>query len=139
MNAQLQLDSLESLGFDNSFVRDLPADPEEINQRRQVKGACYSLVSPTKVTNPQLIAHSKEVADQLGFSEALCESDLFTQVFSGNHLLDGMQPYAMCYGGHQFGNWAGQLGDGRAINLGEVVNRSEQRFTLQFQGAGPTP
>jgi uncharacterized protein YdiU (UPF0061 family) len=45
----------------------------------------------------------------------------------------------MCYGGHQFGNWAGQLGDGRAINLGEVLNQSGERFTLQLKGAGPTP
>jgi uncharacterized protein YdiU (UPF0061 family) len=50
-----------------------------------------------------------------------------------------MDPFAMCYGGHQFGNWAGQLGDGRAINLGEVVNRRGERWMLQLKGAGPTP
>jgi protein adenylyltransferase len=139
MNAELQLDSLDDLSFDNRFVRDLPADPEKINQRRQVNGACYSFVSPARVKQPELVAYSKEMADQLGFSEKLCQSDLFAQVFSGNHLLTGMQPYAMCYGGHQFGNWAGQLGDGRAINLGEVLNQSGERFTLQLKGAGPTP
>ena len=139
MNAQLQLDSLDDLSFDNRFVRDLPADPEKINQRRQVNGACYSFVSPTRVKQPQLVAYSGEMADQLGFSKKLCQSELFAQVFSGNHLLEGMQPYAMCYGGHQFGNWAGQLGDGRAINLGEVLNQSGDRFTLQLKGAGPTP
>jgi uncharacterized protein YdiU (UPF0061 family) len=104
-----------------------------------VEGACYSFVSPARVKQPQLIAYSKEMARQIGFSEKLCQSDLFTQVFSGNHVLEGMQPYAMCYGGHQFGHWAGQLGDGRAINLGEVLNRAGQRFTLQLKGAGPTP
>jgi uncharacterized protein YdiU (UPF0061 family) len=60
-------------------------------------------------------------------------------VFSGNRLLSGMDPFAMCYGGHQFGNWAGQLGDGRAINLGEVVNSRGNRWMLQLKGAGPTP
>ncbi len=69
----------------------------------------------------------------------MCESDDFTQVFSGNHLLPGMDSYAMCYGGHQFGNWAGQLGDGRAINLGEIVNQNGQRWAVQLKGAGPTP
>jgi protein adenylyltransferase len=139
VNAQLQLDSLHALTFDNRFVRELPADPENINQRRQVQGACYSLVSPSKVVQPQLVAYSREMAEQLGLSEELCQSDLFTQVFAGNQMLDGMQPFAMCYGGHQFGNWAGQLGDGRAINLGEVVNHNNERFTLQLKGAGATP
>jgi len=50
-----------------------------------------------------------------------------------------MQPHASCYGGHQFGNWAGQLGDGRAINLGEVLNKRGERWVLQLKGAGPTP
>jgi uncharacterized protein YdiU (UPF0061 family) len=50
-----------------------------------------------------------------------------------------MEPFAMCYGGHQFGHWAGQLGDGRAINLGEVVNAQGERWMLQLKGAGPTP
>jgi serine/tyrosine/threonine adenylyltransferase len=60
-------------------------------------------------------------------------------VFGGNALLDGMQPYAANYGGHQFGNWAGQLGDGRAITLGETVNARGERWELQLKGAGPTP
>lgn len=139
MNAQLQLDSLNALTFDNSFVRELPADPETNNQRRQVTGACYSLVSPTRVKQPRMVAYSREMAEQLGLSEALCQSPMFTEVFSGNRLLDDMEPYAMCYGGHQFGNWAGQLGDGRAINLGEILNHAGERYTLQLKGAGLTP
>src|SRR5258708_20805679 len=63
----------------------------------------------------------------------------FAQVFGGNALLEGMQPYAANYGGHQFGNWAGQLGDGRAITLGETVNAKGERWELQLKGAGPTP
>ena len=139
MNAQLHHDSLNALTFDNSFVRDLPADPETNNRRRQVAGACYSLVSPTRVKQPRMVAYSREMAEQLGMSEELCQSPLFTEVFSGNRLLDDMQPYAMCYGGHQFGNWAGQLGDGRAINLGEILNHAGERYTLQLKGAGLTP
>lgn len=56
----------------------------------------------------------------------------------GDHLAC-QDPFAMCYGGHQFGNWAGQLGDGRAINLGDVVSQDDQRWTLQLKGAGPAP
>src|SRR5258708_2517548 len=63
----------------------------------------------------------------------------FAQVFGGNALLEGMQPYAANYGGHQFGNWAGQLGDGRAITLGETINSKGERWELQLKGAGRTP
>jgi len=132
---------LSTLKFDNHFISELPADPDPIadNTRRQVLGACYSFVNPTKVKAPQLVAYSAEVAQLLDIPIQDCESDLFTQVFSGNTLLDGMKPYAQCYGGHQFGNWAGQLGDGRAINLAEVVNQRGQHHTLQLKGAGATP
>ncbi len=60
-------------------------------------------------------------------------------MFSGNAVLPGADPFAACYGGHQFGNWAGQLGDGRAIALGEVIDRHGDHQTLQLKGAGPTP
>ncbi|BBO91855.1 protein adenylyltransferase SelO [Desulfosarcina ovata] len=132
-------EGLDDLLFDNRFVRELPADPEPANRRRQVQGACYSRVSPTPVSAPRLVAFSREMAQELGLSEEDCRSDRFSRVFTGNELLPGMQPYAMCYGGHQFGHWAGQLGDGRAINLGEVVNRDGRRWVLQLKGAGPTP
>ena len=131
--------SLQQLRFDNRFVRELPGDPEPGNRVRQVPCACYSFVAPTVVTNPQTVAWSSEVAELLGLSPQVCTSDEFAQVFAGNHLLPGMEPFAMCYGGHQFGNWAGQLGDGRAINLGEVLNRQGERWVLQLKGAGLTP
>ena len=76
---------------------------------------------------------------ELDLSDKIVVSDAFSQVFSGSSITEGMDPYAMCYGGHQFGNWAGQLGDGRAINLGEVINRAGNRWALQLKGAGPTP
>ncbi len=139
MPVQTEQTTLDTLTFDNRFTNELPADPETENFRRQVRDACYSRVNPTPVSNPQLVAYSKEVANLLDLSQEACESDLFTQVFVGNHILEGMDPFAMCYGGHQFGNWAGQLGDGRAINLGEIVNNKGEHYTLQLKGAGPTP
>lgn len=124
--------------FDNSFVRDLPGDPELDNFRRQVAGACYSRVKPRSVANPRLVACSQEVVRLLGQDPAWCESPEFLAVFSGNRQLPGMELFAMVYGGHQFGSWAGQLGDGRATNLGETV-ADGQRWTLQLKGAGATP
>ncbi len=139
MNPQPKVNILEFLRFDNRFVAELPGDPETRNYPRQVPRACYSKVSPTKVVNPQLVAYSKEVAGLLDIPEPLCQSNEFAQVFGGNRLLSGMEPYASCYGGHQFGVWAGQLGDGRAINLGDVVNQQGERWALQLKGAGLTP
>ncbi len=131
--------SLRGLRFDNRYTRALPADPEPGNHRRQVHGACYSRVRPAAVAAPRLVAYSRETAALLGLDEAACRSEVFTRVFAGNELLTGMDPHATCYGGHQFGTWAGQLGDGRAINLGEVVNPAREHWTLQLKGAGPTP
>ena len=130
---------MKTLNFDNRFVRELPADPEPSPHVRQVHGACYSRVMPTPVAAPRLIAWSSEVAATLGFEESDIRSTEFARVFAGNALLPGMDPYAACYGGHQFGNWAGQLGDGRAITLGESINSAGERWELQLKGAGPTP
>jgi len=125
--------------FESLFTQQLPADAETANFRRQVSGACYSRVLPTQVADPRLLAYSREVAAFLELPTEYCESTEFAEVMGGNQLLEGMDPYATCYGGHQFGNWAGQLGDGRAINLGEIVNRQGERWVLQLKGAGPTP
>lgn len=125
--------------FDNRFTRELPADPIAENRRRQVVGACFSRVQPKEFEAPKLVAYAHEVATLLNLPQKFCESAEFSQTFVGNSLLPGMEPYATCYGGHQFGTWAGQLGDGRAINLGETVNARGQRWALQLKGAGPTP
>ena len=130
---------MHSLQFDNSFVRNLPADPQEGSQRRQVHGALYSRVRPTPVAAPRLLAYSPEVAALLDMDAADIRAPEFANVFGGNALIEGMQPYAANYGGHQFGQWAGQLGDGRAITLGETINAKGQRWELQLKGAGPTP
>ena len=128
-----------SLRFDNRFVRELPADPDDRPGTRQVHGALYSRVMPTPVAAPRLLAHSREVAALLGLDPAFVASPHFADVFGGNALLDGMAPFAANYGGHQFGNWAGQLGDGRAISLGETIAPDGRRWELQLKGAGRTP
>ena len=139
MEPQTTAGELDGLVFDNRFTCELPADPDSRKVSRQVVGACFSRVKPAVVAGPELVAYSREMAASLDLSEETCLSDDFAQVFAGNRLLDGMDPWAICYGGHQFGNWAGQLGDGRAINLGEVLNSRGERWILQLKGAGPTP
>jgi len=134
-----RIHAMRALRFDNRYARELPADPSTHAGRRQVPGALYSQVQPTPVAAPRLLAWSRECAALLGLDEGDVRSARFTAVMAGNSLLDGMQPIATNYGGHQFGQWAGQLGDGRAITLGETVNAAGERWELQLKGAGPTP
>jgi len=117
----------------------LPADPVADNVPRPVTGASYSWVAPRRASQPTLVAYAREVADTLGFLPEDCDSQAFADVFAGNTLLPGMEPHSTVYGGHQFGHWAGQLGDGRAINLGEILNKAGEHWTLQLKGAGRTP
>ncbi|MET0581926.1 MAG: protein adenylyltransferase SelO [Pseudoxanthomonas sp.] len=130
---------MKALTFDNRFVSVLPGDPRPGPGIREVRDALYSLVDPTPVAAPRMLAWSRETATLLDLEEGDLTSPEFAQVFGGNALLEGMRPYAANYGGHQFGHWAGQLGDGRAISLGEAINRGGQRWELQLKGAGPTP
>jgi len=125
--------------FDNRFVAELPADTRTGPGVREVLGAAYSLVEPTPVPQPRLLAWSHEVGALLGLERPGGVDNRLLEVLAGNQQLPGMQGYAANYGGHQFGHWAGQLGDGRAIGLGEVVNAAGQRWELQLKGAGPTP
>jgi len=127
---------MTDLRFDNAFVRELPADPDTTNAPRQVVGAAFSWVDPTPVPAPRTVAVAQEVAAMLGVSP---EAPDFAEVFAGNVRWPGMTGYAMTYGGHQFGHWAGQLGDGRAIGLGEVLTERHGRQELQLKGAGRTP
>lgn len=133
------MNSLEDLHFDNRYLNELPADASSINTPRQVFEACYTRTQPARAPQPQLLAYSSEMLASLGLAESEAERAEFAAIFAGNQLLPGMDPYATCYGGHQFGNWAGQLGDGRAIYLGEVIAPDRQRWVLQLKGAGPTP
>lgn len=131
--------SLDRLRFDNRLLAELPGDPETGPRRREVRGALWSRVAPTPVAAPRTLAVSREMLARLGLDEDDALSPRFAEVFAGNALLPGMDPFATNYGGHQFGNWAGQLGDGRAISLGEAVNAAGERLELQLKGAGPTP
>jgi uncharacterized protein YdiU (UPF0061 family) len=129
--------AIGDLQFSDRLVASLPADPSRERRPRQVTGAGYSRVDPTPVTAPSLVAIVPEVAALLDLDPR--ETPELVDVLAGNRVLPGMAPYAACYGGHQFGNWAGQLGDGRAITLAEVVNAAGETWEIQLKGAGPTP
>ena len=124
--------------FSNQFSKSLPADPIPENSTRQVQHAALSFVQPTPVLNPKLVLWSDETADLLSMSADLKNNADFMNVLAGNVMGQNSKPYATVYGGHQFGHWAGQLGDGRAINLGELPSHAKL-YSLQLKGAGPTP
>jgi serine/tyrosine/threonine adenylyltransferase len=122
----------------DTFTTQLPADKETATTRRQVYEAAYSFVSPRVPSQPKFVHVAEEVAAFLGLSVEASKTDAFLNIVSGSQVYPKTTPYAMAYAGHQFGNWAGQLGDGRAINLFEVIHNN-QRFALQLKGAGATP
>ena len=123
---------LETLDWISRFIDETPGDSEHGGKPRQVPGVCYSKVQPTNPPKAKLRLWSQEMAKQLGIDDG----DDF--VLGGGNVVKGMKPYAQRYGGHQFGNWAHQLGDGRAITLGEV-QLSDEVLELQLKGAGITP
>ncbi len=125
------------INLKNTFNTELSADTELKNFRRQVFNACYSFVEPTKPTKPKLIHFSDDLAKKIGLENDV-ESVEFLNIFSGTSIYPDTKPFAMCYGGHQFGNWAGQLGDGRAINLFELEHNNNH-LALQIKGSGVTP
>ena len=114
------------------FVMETPGDSVHGGGPRQVPGACWSKVEPSSVPNPVLRLWSDEMGGILGLERG------GEEFLGGNQIVDGMNPYAQRYGGHQFGNWAGQLGDGRAITLGEVET-GDLTLELQLKGSGITP
>ena len=129
---QKSVKGLSDLQWVTRFTDETPGDEVEGGNPRQVLGACWSRVQPTNVPSPELVGWSKEMADILNLEkkEAL--------LLAGNETCEGMHPYSQCYGGHQFGTWARQLGDGRAITLGEV-DTEEGIMELQLKGSGITP
>jgi uncharacterized protein YdiU (UPF0061 family) len=122
--------------LNDTFTKKLPADKELKNFTRQVSDACFSWVKPKLTADPSLIIISDDLLKTLDIDDA--DSSSFLKIVTGNGLIENSKPYAMCYGGHQFGNWAGQLGDGRAINLGQIEN-NKKSWTLQLKGSGMTP
>ncbi|HWB80409.1 MAG TPA: YdiU family protein [Nannocystaceae bacterium] len=127
------------LPWGERFVAELPGDTALDRRRRQVHRACWSAAAPTPVADPRLVAWSPEVAQLLGLSAEVMQSRAMLEVLAGNRVAPGMRPWAACYGGHQFGNWAGQLGDGRAMGIGELRGEDGAWWELQLKGAGPTP
>ncbi|MCL5127585.1 YdiU family protein [Algibacter sp. L4_22] len=126
------------LNIKDTFTKQLPADPKLENTRRQVEKACFSFVTPKQTAKPELLHVSPEMLENLGLTEADAKSDTFLNMLTGNDVYPNTKPFAMCYGGHQFGNWAGQLGDGRAINLFEVEHNNKH-WAVQLKGSGETP
>lgn len=126
------------LQLNNKFSSELPADSNETNVTRQVLNAFFSYVTPRVPSNPKLLHFSEEVGKLIGISKDDIQSEEFIDIFSGKKVLPNSRPYAMAYAGHQFGNWAGQLGDGRAIVLGEIEHNNKS-WMFQLKGSGSTP
>jgi uncharacterized protein YdiU (UPF0061 family) len=152
--------TLRSIPKSNVFTQNLPADdafptPKESHDAprqklgpRMVKDALYTYVRPDPQGEAELLAVSQRALQDLGLSEEEAKSEEFKEVVSGKKILtwdesrpdEGIYPWAQCYGGYQFGQWAGQLGDGRAISLFEMTNPSTKtRYEIQLKGAGRTP
>jgi len=121
----MRLRKLEELSFDNTYAR-LPE-------------AFYARVEPTPLSNPVLVSFNPDAAALLDLDPDEAKRPEFTGVFGGRLLIPGSEPVAMIYAGHQFGIYAGQLGDGRAILLGEVINSRGDKWDLHLKGAGQTP
>ena len=111
--------------FDNSYAK-LPAH-------------MFTAQLPTPVKAPLMIAANADLAQLMGINPADLTGPEAAQVFAGNHIPDGAAPLAQAYAGHQFGHWNPQLGDGRAVLLGEVIGTDGIRRDIQLKGAGPTP
>ncbi|HKD24114.1 MAG TPA: YdiU family protein, partial [Rhizomicrobium sp.] len=111
--------------FDNSYAR----LPERF----------YARLPPTPVAAPKLVRINEPLAIELGLDPARLASPEGVAMLAGNRVAEGADPIAMAYAGHQFGTFVPQLGDGRAILLGEVVDRHGRRRDIQLKGSGPTP
>ena len=150
--------SLQDLPKTNVFTKNLPPDPEYKTPAqshkaarddlgpRMVKGALYTYVRPEETQNPELLGVSQTAMKDLGLVGGQENTEEFRNVVAGNKFFwdneteEGIYPWAQCYGGWQFGSWAGQLGDGRAISLFESTNPSTKtRYEVQLKGAGKTP
>ncbi|WP_435102657.1 protein adenylyltransferase SelO [Arhodomonas sp. AD133] len=101
--------------------------------------AAYERVAPTPVQAPELLRLNRPLAAELGLDAGALASPAGVEVLAGSRVPEGVSPLAMAYAGHQFGNWVPSLGDGRAVLLGEVVDRAGVRRDLQLKGAGRTP
>ena len=129
---------LHEAEFSNTMVDELRGETNPNRGSRQVPGYTYSRVQPTPVRDPHLLAWSDDLAAYLSLAKP-DERGPTVDALAGNLVTGSMKPFAARYAGHQFGNWAGQLGDGRAISLGEIVATDGSSWEIQLKGAGPTP
>ncbi len=132
----ISMTHLHSKIYSNKFISHFKGDKSGNLGTRQTPGMLYSKAIPTPVAKPTLLAWSEELANELEIDPPT-QQDI--DILGGNLVTPTMFPYAACYAGHQFGNWAGQLGDGRAITLGEWETSNGKSYELQLKGAGPTP
>lgn len=130
------MQQLSTIPFQKDFISQFPGDESGIRTPRQTPGKLWSKAQPTPVQEVKLLAWSDDLAKELEIERPASQQEV--DILGGNFLTPSMFPYAACYAGHQFGNWAGQLGDGRAITLGERVASGGQKWELQWKGAGPT-
>ena len=132
---QKRMTELNAKNYSNDFVTTFPGDQSGDLRPRQTPGVLYSRAIPTPVKNPTLLAWSDDLAQRLGIQRP---SATDIEILGGNRVTASMNPYAACYAGHQFGQWAGQLGDGRAITLGEWQAPDGSTWEMQLKGAGQT-
>lgn len=118
------------------FIKIFPGDFSGNAIQRNTPKVLFSTINPVGFENPELIICNEKLSEEIGLGEYQ-EKDLDFLV--GNNLPENIQTYATAYAGHQFGNWAGQLGDGRAILAGEIINDSGKKTEIQWKGAGATP
>lgn len=130
------MESLKSKIYSNDFVSNFNGDESGDLSPRQTPGVLYSKAIPTPVKRPALLAWSDELAKNLGIEKPNDDEEI--NILAGNRVTTSMYPYAACYAGHQFGQWAGQLGDGRAITLGEWKLANGKSWEMQLKGSGPT-
>jgi len=114
-----------TFAFDNTYAR----LPDRFFER----------LAPVPVAEPQLIKLNEALAVKLGLDCEYLKSPEGLAVLAGNRVPEGAAPLAMAYAGHQFGGFVPQLGDGRAILLGEILDPQGERFDIQLKGSGPTP
>jgi uncharacterized protein YdiU (UPF0061 family) len=131
------MQNLSEIAFKNEFVNNFEGDQSGNKTPRQTPGIFYSKAEPTPVKKITLLAWSDDLANELEIEKPVDQQDI--DILGGNLITPSMQPYAACYAGHQFGNWAGQLGDGRAITLGERQTQPNKTWELQLKGPGLTP
>jgi serine/tyrosine/threonine adenylyltransferase len=117
----------------------MPLLPAFDNSYARLPGRFYARQAPRPVAKPSLIHINAPLAHELGLDPELLATPEGIEVLAGNRVAPGSEPLAQAYAGHQFGHFVPQLGDGRALLLGELIDRAGRRRDIQLKGSGPTP